>query len=384
MGLFLLLTRPFLLMSKQLKQTGFYQYHLAAGAKMVPFAGYEMPINYPDGIIKEHLHTRALAGLFDVSHMGQLIISGDNISQQLEALMPVDLSALQAHQMTYSTLTNSQGGIIDDLIITKWDENTFFVVVNAACKQQDIAHFKHMLANAQITVLDHQGLLALQGPKAVDVVKDLAPEAANLHFMNGSSVTINGVDCYITRSGYTGEDGFEISIDSQSCSAIADALLADQAVRWVGLGARDSLRLEAGLCLYGHDMNTEISPVEASLLWSINKSRRSGGIKEGGFLGADKILNDIAQGANQKRVGFIVQGRAPVREGAEIVDHQGTQIGTITSGGFSPTLQKPIAMGYVSTNFSSAGTEVNAVVRGKILPITVTSMPLVPQRYFRG
>jgi aminomethyltransferase len=371
-------------MSKQLNQTGFHQYHLAAGAKMVPFAGYEMPINYTGGIIEEHLHTRESAGLFDVSHMGQLIISGDNITEQLETLLPVDLVALKPHQMTYSTLTNSDGGIIDDLIITRWDENTFFVVVNAACKHQDIAHFKQHLPKAQINVLEQQGLLALQGPKAVDVMAQLSPEAASLHFMNGCTATLNGIDCYITRSGYTGEDGFEISVDASACSTVADTLLANQVVRWVGLGARDSLRLEAGLCLYGHDMDTDTSPVEASLLWSISKSRRAGGSKQGGFLGAERILNDIAAGATQKRVGFVVEGRAPVREGAEIIDQDGTQIGVITSGGFSPSLQIPIAMGYIATEFSAKGTQVNAMVRGKSRPIKVSGLPLVPQRYYRG
>ena len=371
-------------MSKQLNQTGFHQYHLAAGAKMVPFAGYEMPINYTGGIIEEHLHTRESAGLFDVSHMGQLIISGDNITEQLEALLPVDLEVLKPHQMTYSTLTNSDGGIIDDLIITRWDENSFFVVVNAACKHQDIAHFKQHLPKAQINVLEQQGLLALQGPKAVDVMSQLSPEAASLHFMNGCTATLNGIDCYITRSGYTGEDGFEISIDARACPTVADTLLANQAVRWVGLGARDSLRLEAGLCLYGHDMDTDTSPVEASLLWSISKSRRAGGSKQGGFLGAERILNDIAAGATQKRVGFVVEGRAPVREGAEIIDQDGTQIGAITSGGFSPSLQIPIAMGYIATEFSAKGTQVNAMVRGKSRPIKVSALPLVPQRYYRG
>jgi len=371
-------------MSKELNKTSFYQQHLAAGAKMVPFAGYVMPINYADGIIKEHLHTRESAGLFDVSHMGQLVISGDDIAKQLETLMPVDLEALAPHQMTYSTLTNSQGGIIDDLIITKWDEHRFFVVVNAACKQQDIAHFREHLVNAQIDVLEQQGLLALQGPKAVDVIAQFAPEVSKLNFMNGCSINLDGTECYITRSGYTGEDGFEISIAAKSSAAIADLLLANNAVRWVGLGARDSLRLEAGLCLYGHDMNNDTSPVEASLLWSISKSRRAGGHKQGGFLGADRILNEIAIGVGQKRVGFIVEGRAPVREGAEIIDQDGTQIGTITSGGFSPSLQMPIAMGYISTEFSVKGTQVNALVRDKSRPLTVSAMPLVPQRYYRG
>ena len=366
------------------KNTRFHDYHIEAGGKMVPFAGYSMPINYVGGIMEEHLHTRDSVGLFDVSHMGQVIIRGAKVAEQLEKLMPLDLEQLAINHMTYGTLINKQGGILDDLIITRWDEQTFFVVVNAACKQQDIQHFRDNLSGTEIMELEDQGLLALQGPQAVDALAKLAPKVADLHFMQGCAVTIEGCSCYVTRSGYTGEDGFEISINPEDCSIIADALLNDSSVRWIGLGARDSLRLEAGLCLYGHDMNQQTSPVEASLLWSINKSRRTGGQKQGGFLGAESVLKHIDEGISQKRVGFMVDGRAPVREGAEIVDKDGAIIGAITSGGFSPSLQKPIAMGYIATDYSTAGTKVNAMVRGKSRPIVVCSMPFVPQQYYRG
>jgi len=370
--------------SEQIKNTRFHDYHIEAGGKMVPFAGYSMPINYSGGIIEEHLHTRETAGLFDVSHMGQLIIRGVGIVEQLEQLMPVDLEQLAVNRMTYSTLLNKQGGILDDLLISRWDNQTFFIVVNAACKQQDIQHFRDNLPDAEIIVLADQGLLALQGPMAAEVLNQVAPEATALHFMQGCSVNINGISCYITRSGYSGEDGFEISIKPEDCASVADCLLANQSVRWVGLGARDSLRLEAGLCLYGHDMNQQTSPVEANLLWSISKSRRIGGAKQGGFLGSAAVLKHIESGVEKKRVGFVVEGRAPVREGAEIVDQLGQVIGTVTSGGFSPSLQKPIAMGYIATKFSASGTEVNAMVRGKSRPMVVRSMPFVPQRYYRG
>jgi aminomethyltransferase len=366
------------------KTTQFHDYHIEAGGKMVSFAGYSMPINYPAGIMQEHLHTREAAGLFDVSHMGQVIIRGAEAAEQLEKLMPLDLQQLPINHMVYSTLINEQGGILDDLMITRWDEQTFFVVVNAACKAQDIQHFRDRLSGTEIIELDDQGLLALQGPMAVDVLVKLAPEVADLHFMQGCSIQIDHCQCYVTRSGYTGEDGFEISIKPQDCSAVVDALLENLLVHWVGLGARDSLRLEAGLCLYGHDMNQQTSPVEASLLWSINKSRRTGGPKQGGFLGSQAVLNHIDQAVSKKRVGFMVEGRAPVREGAEIVDQHGNTIGAITSGGFSPSLQKPIAMGYVPTEYSTVGTTVNAMVRGKSRPLVVCSMPFVPQQYYRG
>jgi aminomethyltransferase len=370
--------------SEPVKSTQFHDYHIEAGGKMVDFAGYSMPINYAGGIIEEHHHTRDAVGLFDVSHMGQVIIRGDNAAEQLEKLMPLDLQQLPVNKMTYTTLVNEQGGILDDLIVTRWDEQTFFVVVNASCKSQDIQHFRDNLPGTEILELKDQGLLALQGPLAIDVLVELAPEVADLHFMQGCSINIHDCRCYVTRSGYTGEDGFEISITPADCPLVVDALLANPSVRWVGLGARDSLRLESGLCLYGHDMNQQTSPVEANLLWSISKSRRTGGFKEGGFLGAQRVLKHIDQGIARQRVGFIVEGRAPVREGAEIIDNAGDVIGVITSGGFSPSLQKPIAMGYVDIDYSTTGTKVNAMVRGKSRPLIVSPMPFVPQRYYRG
>ena len=365
-------------------KTIFHDYHVAAGGKMVPFAGYLMPVQYSEGIMQEHLHCRDRAGLFDVSHMGQIIVKGEGAAEALEKLMPVDLQSLAINQQTYATLTNEQGGVLDDLIITRWTEDTFFLVVNAGCKAQDIAHIRKHLPNFEITYLADRGLLALQGLEAKDVMAELVPEANTLVFMNGGHASIDGIDVYITRSGYTGEDGFEISVDPTDALALADILLAFEAVNWIGLGARDSLRLEAGLCLYGHDMDQQSSPVEAGIIWSISKSRRAGGANEGGFLGADIILKQIASGVSKKRVGFVVDGRAPVREGAEIIDEAGTVVGVITSGGFGPTLQTPIAMGYVPTGLSAVGTQLNALVRGKPRPITVTKMPLVPQRYFRG
>ncbi len=367
-----------------LKQTSFYDYHLAAGGKMVPFAGYSMPVQYSDGIMQEHLHCRDNAGLFDVSHMGQVVVSGEGVARALERLMPVDLEALALHQQTYATFTTEAGGISDDLIVTRWAEDVFFLVVNAACKEQDIAHLRQHLPHFNIEHLADRQLLALQGLRAQEVMSELAPEANKLLFMNGRSLSIQGMDCYITRSGYTGEDGFEISVAAAEAKQLADLLLSFEAVKWVGLGARDSLRLEAGLCLYGHDLDLDTSPVEASISWSISKSRRIGGAKQGGFLGAEKILNQLAQGVDRKRVGFFVEGRAPVREGAEIVDASGAVVGLITSGGFGPTLGAPIAMGYVPTGLAALDTQLNALVRGKPRPIRVTKMPLVKQRYYRG
>lgn len=365
-------------------KTVFYDYHVAAGGKMVPFAGYLMPVQYSAGIMQEHLHSRDNAGLFDVSHMGQVIVKGQGVAQALEKLMPVDLGALEINQQTYATLTNQQGGVMDDLIITRWAEDCFFLVVNAGCKHEDIAHIRSYLSGFEITYLADRGLLALQGLKAKDVMAELSPEANKLTFMHGCHTSIVGIDCYVTRSGYTGEDGFEISVDPADAQKLADILLGYEAVNWIGLGARDSLRLEAGLCLYGHDMNQQTSPVEAGIIWSVSKSRRVGGAKEGGFLGAEIILAQIADGVSKKRVGFLVDGRAPVREGAEIVDLEGNVVGAITSGGFGPTLQAPIAMGYVPIELSIIGTQLNALVRGKPRPITVAKMPLVEQRYFRG
>ncbi len=371
-------------LQSSLLQTPLHSLHQELGAKMVPFAGYDMPVQYPDGLMKEHQHTREQAGLFDVSHMGQVVVCGDNVAAELEKLIPVDLESLEENKQTYGVFTNEQGGILDDLIACRWATDTFFLVVNAACKTQDIAHLKSHLQNCDIEVLDDRALLALQGPAAKTVMAELAPAATELVFMSGCRVNVDGIDCYVTRSGYTGEDGFEISVPSECCEDLARKLLSFEQVKPIGLGARDSLRLEAGLCLYGHDMNADISPTQASLLWSISKSRRADGVKVGGFLGAEKILEQIVEGVDKKRVGFAVEGRGPVREGSEIVDGDGNTIGVVTSGTFGPTKGEPIAMGYVPIELANVGTEVTALVRGKPRKLTVSKMPFVPQNYFRG
>lgn len=359
--------------------------HIELGGRMMPFAGYNMPVQFPGGIIKEHQHTRAHAGLFDVSHMGQLIVSGPDVTRELERLVPVDLEALAVNQQTYTVFTNTEGGIKDDLIITRLADDEFFLVVNAACKAQDTAHLReHLSDDIKIETLARHALLALQGPTASNVMAELAPSTTELVFMRGCTATIAGVECYVTRSGYTGEDGFEISVPGAEADAIARLLLNYADVEPIGLGARDSLRLEAGLCLYGHDMDYNTSPVEATLLFSISKSRRPGGAKAGGFIGADSVFAHIENGVTRKRRGLLVQGRIPVREGAELVDTEGQVVGVVTSGGFGPTLQSPIALGYVASRSANFGTELFALVRGKLVPVTVTKTPFIPQRYFRG
>lgn len=368
-----------------LLQTPFHAMHVDAGAKMVPFAGYDMPVQYPDGIKTEHLHTREQAGLFDVSHMGQALIKGESAKADLESILPLDLDTLKPGHQVYTFMPNAQGGIVDDLIVTCWDENTYFVVFNAACKDKDVAHFTGLLsASTSLELLDDRALVALQGPKAVAVLQQLAPECASLVFMTGEHMSIDGIECYVTRSGYTGEDGFEISVPAAQAEALAKSLLASPEVKWIGLGARDSLRLEAGLCLYGHDMDDERSPAEAALGWAVAKSRRVGGDKEGGFVGADLLFAKQRDGVAEMRAGFLIDGKAPVREGAEIVDEDGEIIGRVTSGGFAPSLNAPIAMGYVSAPYAIIGTKVSALVRGKPRPMTVAKMPFVPQRYHRG
>jgi aminomethyltransferase len=357
--------------------------HLQLGARMVPFAGYQMPLQYPSGIKQEHLHTRAAAGLFDVSHMGQVLVRGRGAARALEALVPVELESLAVDKQVYGVFTNSRGGIEDDLIITRWGEERFFLVVNAACKVQDIAYLRASLPGCDIEELD-RALLALQGPRASEVMANLVPEATALSFMNGCAGMLAGTECYVTRSGYTGEDGFEISVPSRQARAVADALLAFEAVQPIGLGARDSLRLEAGLCLYGHDMDSATTPIEASLAWSISPSRRRQGAKAGGFPGSDHILGQMQHGVRRKRVGLRVEGRAPVREGAPIEDASGATVGKVTSGGFSPSLDAPIAMGYVDAALASPGTGLTAMVRGKPRPVVVAKMPFVEQRYHRN
>mgnify|MGYP000126482140 FL=1 len=367
-----------------LKATPLKALHMELGARMVPFAGYDMPVQYPEGIKTEHLHTREHAGLFDVSHMGQVVITGEGVAAALEKLVPVELERLGINKQTYALFTNEQGGILDDLMIVRWAEDCFLLVVNAACKEQDIAYLRSNLPGLEVEYLEGRGLLALQGPAAASVMAQLAPGVRELVFMTGSRVTLEGADCYITRSGYTGEDGFEISVPAGSAEALARKLVSFEHVKAIGLGARDSLRLEAGLCLYGHDLDTETTPIQASLLWSISKSRRADGAKAGGFPGADIIFNEQANGASRKRVGLKVEGRAPVREGAELVNAEGAQVGMVTSGGFGPSLEAPLAMGYVATDYAAIGTELHAIVRGKPLPVTVEKMPFVPQRYYRG
>lgn len=368
-------------------KTPLYELHLELGARMVGFAGYAMPVQYPLGILKEHLHTRDSVGLFDVSHMGQIRLAGEGITAALEKLVPVDLGALPRHKQIYAVFTNESGGILDDLIITRWGDDEFFLVVNAACKQQDLAHLQQHLQGFEIELLDDRALLALQGPRARAVMDQIAPSASALRFMSGcfDDITIDGepISCFITCSGYTGEDGYEISVPASRAEALARQLLAFEEVEPIGLGARDSLRLEVGLCLYGHDMDTSTTPIEAGLLWSISKSRRPGGEKAGGFIGAEAVFEQLETGAPRKRVGLRVDGRAPVREGAELVDDAEKVIGTITSGGFGPSYGGPVAMGYVPADCAQPGARVGARLRGKVIPLEVVKLPFVPQNYVR-
>lgn len=370
-----------------LLQTPLHDLHTELGAKIVPFAGYSMPVQYPLGVLKEHLHTRQQAGLFDVSHMGQVRIKGAGITEALEKLVPVDLATLAPFKQTYAVLTNEAGGILDDLIITRWADDEFFLVVNAGCKQQDIAHLQQHLQGFEIEVMDQHALLALQGPQARSVMDELMPAATELRFMTScfGSLELEGdtIDCFISCSGYTGEDGYEISLPADKAVALTKKLLSFEPVEAIGLGARDSLRLEMGLCLYGHDINTETTPIEAGLIWSISKSRRAGGEKQAGFLGADTILQQIADGASRKRVGLQISGRAPLREGVELVNADGKVIGQITSGGFGPSLGGPVAMAYVDTDYAAIGTEFFALLRKKQIPVAVVKMPFMPQNYVR-
>ena len=372
--------------TEQLLQTPLHALHLELGARMVPFAGYDMPVQYPLGVMKEHQHTREQAGLFDVSHMGQIRLIGADAAKALETLVPVDIIDLPVGMQRYAMFTNEQGGILDDLMVANLGNNELFLVVNAACKDQDLAHLrKHLSAHCQIQPLfEERALLALQGPAAVNVLQRLAPEVAKMTFMQFAPVTLRGADCYVSRSGYTGEDGFEISVPADRAEELARRLLAEPEVQAIGLGARDSLRLEAGLCLYGHDMNDSTTPIEASLLWAISKARRADGLRPGGFPGAESIFAQQQNGVARKRVGLLPQERTPVREGAEIVDADGTVIGTVCSGGFGPTLGAPLAMAYLDIAFTPVDSEVWAIVRGKRVPMKVSKMPFVAQRYYRG
>jgi glycine cleavage system T protein (aminomethyltransferase) len=371
-----------------LAHTPLHALHVARGARMVPFAGYEMPVQYADGIIAEHTHTRSAAGLFDVSHMGQAFVVGPDhatAARALEALVPADIVNLAPGRQRYTQLTDDGGGILDDLMVTRSadpeEDGVLMLIVNAARKEVDYAHLAAGLpAGVRLIRADHRALIALQGPRAAAVLERHCAGAAAMSFMTARSASFDGIDCHVSRSGYTGEDGYEISVKANRVRAIAERLLGHAEVKPIGLGARDSLRLEAGLCLYGHDIDTSTSPVEAALAWSIQKRRR----EEGGFPGAERVLAEFRDGARRLRVGLRPEGRVPAREGAEIKSSEGAAIGKVTSGGFGPSLDAPIAMGYVARAFAEPGTKLSLVVRGKDIPASVVALPFVPHRYHRG
>lgn len=364
-----------------LAKTPLYDLHVALGARMVPFAGYSMPVQYVDGILKEHLHTRAAAGLFDVSHMGQVRISGPNAAVELEKILPIDVIDLPLNQQRYALFTNAQGGILDDLMVTNCGDY-FLLVVNAGCKHDDVAHLRAQLpATIEVEPLFERALLALQGPAARAVLSRLAPAAADLKFMQSAKLSVADIDCWVSCSGYTGEDGYEISVAPENAETLATKLLAESAVAPVGLGARDSLRLEAGLCLYGHDIDVTTTPVVANLQWAISKVRRAGGARTGNYLGSAVIDGQLANGVARQRVLLRPEGKQPVREGAEIVDANGSFVGKISSGGFGPSLAAPIAMGYVDTVALNGA--LFAVVRNKQIALSRQRGPFVAQRYFR-
>ncbi len=361
-------------------RTPLYDLHVARGARMVPFAGFEMPVQYPTGILAEHHHTRSAAGLFDVSHMGQLKLEGTEAAAALETLVPGALRDLSIGRVRYTLFTDADGGILDDLMVTNAGDH-LYLVVNAARRAHDAAHLAaHLPAAVRLVPLDDRALLALQGPAAVAVLGRLAPEAAELRFMAAGPATIDGIAVWVSRSGYTGEDGFELSVPADAAVAVAERLLAAPEVAPIGLGARDTLRLEAGLCLYGHDIDTTTTPIEAGLAWTIGKRRRAAA----DFPGASVILDQLANGPPRRRVGLRLDGRAPAREGAAIEDDAGTPLGTVTSGGVGPSAGAPIAMGTVAAAAATPGRAVRAVVRGRRLPATVVDLPFVQHRYHRG
>lgn len=370
---------------ESLLKTPLYDLHIESGGKMVPFAGYSMPVQYPLGIMKEHLHTREKAGLFDVSHMGQAYIrskDGSDPAKIVEYLMPSALAVLKPGKMRYTVLLNDDGGIEDDLMVTRTfePEGTLYVVVNAACKDKDYDILEDKLGD-RITLepLEERSLLALQGPSAEAVLSSLASEVAELSFMEATMVTLEGVVCWVSRSGYTGEDGYEISVPSEEAAALAKRLLAHEDVEWIGLGARDSLRLEAGLCLSGHDFDASVSPVGASITFALGKKRR----ENKDFIGADRIASELDNSPDMVRVGLVPAGRAPAREGTEIADADGKIVGKVTSGGFGPTFGGPVAMGFVPKELAAEGTKIQVMIRGKAHEATVAATPFVPQRYKR-
>ncbi|TDW26119.1 aminomethyltransferase [Rhizobium azibense] len=372
-----------------LKKTPLHALHLSLGARMVPFAGYEMPVQYSAGVLKEHLQTRAGAGLFDVSHMGQVVVrakSGryEDAALALESLVPVDILGLAEGRQRYGFFTDENGGILDDLMITHLDDH-LFVVVNAACKEADVAHMqKHIGDRCDISLLD-RALVALQGPRAVDVLAELWADVAAMKFMDVRHCRLHDVSCLVSRSGYSGEDGFEISVPANKAEDVARRLLEHPDAQPIGLGARDSLRLEAGLCLYGNDIDTTTTPVEAALEWAMQKARRTGGARAGDFPGAARILGELDNGATRRRVGLKPEGKAPVRGHSKLyADAEGkTEIGEVTSGGFGPSVEGPVAMGYVPVSHAAVGTQIYAEVRGKYLPATVAALPFITPTYKR-
>lgn len=367
-----------------LLHTPLHALHQELGARLVPFAGYAMPVQYPAGIMAEHAHCRRAAALFDVSHMGQVRVSGDEAALALESLIPIDVQGMNVGQQRYGFFTSANGGLLDDLMITR-RAGDFLLVVNASCKDADLQHLQtHIGHRCLVQALPDQALLALQGPQAASVVSRLNLTPAAMLFMNGCQARLAGIDCFITRSGYTGEDGFEISVLASQAHALARALLAHAEVAPAGLGARDTLRLEAGLCLYGHDIGLHTTPIEAGLSWAIQKVRRPGGTRAGGYPGANEIGAQFSNGPTQKRVGLTGLERVPVREGSVLFDAHGHKLGVVTSGTLAPTAAKPVAMAYLPMNHATAAHEVFAEVRGKRYPMRVTPLPFVPHRYHRG
>jgi len=367
-----------------LLQTPLHDLHVKLGGRMVGFAGYSMPVQYSDGIVAEHNHTRTKAGLFDVSHMGQLYLQGTDhahVSSQLEKLVPGDITVLEKERIRYTQFTNQDGGILDDLMVTRMlDDGRLYLVVNASRKEEDCRLLRDKLdASIEMVRIEDCALLALQGPAAESVLATVSDGVEDMAFMSSRKMNIGNIECWISRSGYTGEDGFEISVKSNEATKLAQTLLAHEDVMACGLGARDSLRLEAGLCLYGNDIDETTSPIEAGLIWSISKRRRA----EGGFPGAKRVQAEISEGISRKRVGIKPDGRAPARAGVEITDTSGNSIGQITSGGFGPSIGAPIAMGYLPTEFAAVGTKLNLIVRGKALPATVAALPFIPNNFKR-
>ncbi len=351
---------------------------------MVDFAGYSMPINYREGILKEHAHTREAASLFDVSHMGQLSISGEGAAAALERLLPVDLIGLEHNRQRYALITNEGGGILDDLMVTNAGEY-FFLVVNASRMKEDLTYFESSLkGKCHLAVIENRALIAIQGPAAAPAMERVAPGSCELLFMRAATLEAAGIECLITRSGYTGEDGFEISVPADAAMELAAALLSGEDVRPAGLGARDTLRLEAGLCLYGQDIDESTTPVEAGLSWALSKARRPGGERAGGYPGFETIARQLEGGVERRRVGIIPEGRAPVRAGTELVDNSGKKVGKITSGGYGASVGGPVAMAYVDTSSSAVDTRLDAMARGKARPVRVARMPFVRPRYYRG